>query len=123
MFRLHRIVNANGLKKVVVREVFAVYVFLTGLSVLFIYLTVYTSVSTFTTETSFVTALNGQRTYKVHCHSSFTAMQITLFAIEGFLLLVSVALLWATSHAPAKVNETSGNIKSNSQLHSYSHKT
>ena len=113
MYRLHRVINGNGLKKVVVREIFAVYVFLSGLSALLIYLIVYTSAGTFTPETTYVTALNGQRTYEVHCQTSLPAMQITLYAIEAILLILTIGLLWATSLAPAKVNETSGNLKSN----------
>ena len=112
MYRLHLIINAGGMQKVVVSETFALAVFLGGLAFFIVFLIIVDAVGKAFPTQEFTTNVTGQRTYKASCAFVHPEVEYVLFAIEFLMLFGAIGLAWATSNAPKKVNETSNNVRS-----------
>ena len=112
MYRLHLIINAGGMQKVVVSETFALSLFLVGLAFFIVMLIIVDTVGQASASKDFTTSQTGQRTYKSSCTFVHPEVEYSLFAIEFLMLFGAIGLAWATSNAPKKVNETSNNVRS-----------
>jgi hypothetical protein len=67
----------------------------------------------------YTTSSIGQRTYTASCVSIQPEIEYALLGVEFLLLFICIGLIWATSKAPKKVNETDSNLRINALRKKY----
>ena len=112
MYRIHLVINANGLKKVVVKETFALYLFLGGLASFIVYLIIVATVGAPLAIETFTQSTTGQKTYQGYCKMAQSGVQYFLFIVEAILIIVAIGLNVAISHAPKKLHSGAAKIRS-----------
>ena len=114
IYRIHLIINANGLRKVVVSEMFAFHVFLAGLSFFLIYLVILATVGAPIPAESFTLSITGQKTYQSYCKMTQPVVSYVLYALEAAMILTAMGINMAISNAPKKIHVGAAKLRSDS---------
>lgn len=113
IYRIHLIINASGLKKVVVSEMFALYTFLAGLSFFLVYLIILTTVGNPSPTESFTVSPIGLRTYESYCKMTQPGVEYFLFALELLMIVAAIGINVAVSNAPKKIHVSAVELRGN----------
>lgn len=111
IYRIHLIINADGLKKVVVSEKLAFCIFLGGLGFFLIYLVILATVGNSTPAEIFTVSTYGLRTYQTFCKMKQPGVSLALYIVEAIMILAAVGVNTAISKAPKKIHESAVELR------------
>ena len=106
IYRIHLIINAVGLKNVVVSERFAVYILLALLSFFLIYLIILATVGSPSPATVYSTSPYGLKTYQNFCKMKEPGVNYFIYAIEAIMIIAAVGINAAINNAPMKIHQS-----------------
>lgn len=112
MYRIHLIVNATKLQRVIVSQMLAVYVFLVGLIPFVLYLIIFSTVGEPSSATFFTISITGQKTFQSFCTMKQPLILYILFSVEALVIIIATTLNVVISHAPKIIHEGAAKLRS-----------